>query len=335
MRVAEIKRKALELGYLACGIIPANTFDAYTQDLNERVESFPESKALYESFYDFVHPPEGAKSIIVCTRRYNDYKLPESLDGLIGKLYLFHYMLPYSAAHRAATEFEAYLKLHGIRTLTYDAPARLAAVKAGLGTYGYNNFFYDSKHGSYVWIDTWVVDHELEYDVVQEKALLSACNEACLQCVKACPTNALEKPLSMNRGRCLTHLLTHAADTLDEESREQMGTWLYGCDICQDVCPVNQNKFVDTEPFPLLAEYADYLTPERILEMDEETFDNVIRPRFFAAGVGSLWMWKCNVLRSLVNTGNERYYELIQKYATHPDARVQEIAQWGCCKLGI
>jgi len=335
MGAAEIKRKALELGYLACGIIPANIFDAYTQDLDERVESFPESKDLYDPFYDFVHQPEGAKSIIVCTRRYNDYKLPEELNGRIGKLYLFHCMLPYSKAHQAAVEFEAYLKLHNIRTLTYDTPVRMTAVKAGLGTYGYNNFFYDPKHGSYVWIDTWVVDRELEYDTVQEKTLLSACSETCLRCVKACPTGALAKPLSMNRGRCLTHLLTNAPDTLDPETREQMGAWIYGCDVCQDVCPVNKDKFADTEPFPLLSEYADYLTPERILEMDEETFDNVFRPRFFAAGTGSLWMWKCNVLRSLVNAGDECYSDLIRKSAMHLDPRVQEIALWGCARLGI
>jgi len=335
MSTAKIKHKALELGYLACGIIPANIFDAYAQDLDERVESFPESKELYDPFYDFVQQPESAKSIIVCTRRYNDYKLPENLDGLIGKLYLFHCMLPYSAAHRAASEFEAYLQLYGIRTLSYDAPARMAAVKAGLGTYGYNNFFYDHKHGSYVWIDTWVVDQELEYDPVQEKALLPACSESCLRCVKACPTKALAEPLSMNRGRCLTHLLTHAEDTLDAEIRGQMGAWIYGCDICQDICPVNRDKFVDTEPFPLLAAYADYLAPERILEMDEASFDNVLRPRFFAAGTGSLWLWKCNVLRSLINPGEERYYDLMREYTRHPDTRIQEIALWGCDKLGI
>jgi len=335
MSTAEIKRKALELGYLACGVIPANILDTYAQDLDERVEFFPESKELYDPFYAFAHQPEGAKSIIVCTRRYNAYKLPENLDGRIGKLYLFHCMLPYSEASRGAAEFEAYLRFRGIRTLTYDAPVRMAAVKAGLGTYGYNNFFYDPKHGSYVWIDTWVVDQELEYDAVQEKALLSACNENCLRCVKACPTGALAKPLLMNRGRCLTHLLTHAEDTLDAETREQMGSWIYGCDICQDVCPVNKDKFVDTEPFPLLAEYADYLTLERILEMEEATFDNVLRPRFFAAGEGSLWLWKCNVLRSLINAGEARYYDLIRKYKTYPDPRVQEIALWGCEKLGI
>ena len=335
MSTSIIKRKSLELGYLACGIIPANIFDTYVQDLNARVASFPASKELYEPFYQFAHQPEGAKSIIVCTRRYNDYKLPEELDGLIGKLYLFHCMLPYSAAQRAAAEFEAYLQLHNMRVLTYDAPARMAAVKAGLGTYGYNNFFYDPQHGSYVWIDTWVVDRELEYDTTQGNALLSACSEACLKCVKACPTNALEKPLSMNRGRCLTHLLTHATDTLDAKTREQMGAWLYGCDICQDVCPANQGKFVDTAPFPLLVEYMDYLTPERILEMDEATFDNVFRPRFFAAGTGSLWLWKCNVLRSLVNAKDVQYYDLIRNYITHPDVRVREIALWGCERLGI
>lgn len=335
MLTSEIKHKALQLGYLACGVLPANVFEEYTKHLDARVRSFPGSEALYEPFYDFAHPPDGAKSVIVCTRRYNGYKMPENLDGRIGKLYLFHCMLPYSEAARAAAEFEAYLQFHDIRTLTYDAPVRLAAVMAGLGTYGYNNFFYDPKHGSYVWIDTWVVDKELECDTLQEKVLLPACSEACLRCVKACPTHALAEPLSMNRGRCITHLLTHAEDTLDETTREQMGVWLYGCDVCQDVCPMNRDKFVETEEFPLLADYASYLTPERILEMDEDTFDNVFRPRFFAAGTGSLWQWKCNVLRSLINAGDTRYHALIKQHATHTDARVREVAEWGCNKLGL
>jgi len=335
MLTSEIKRKALQLGYLACGVIPANAFDEYTKHLDTRTQSFPESESLYEPFYAFAHPPEGAKSVIVCTRRYNGYHMPKSLGGLIGKLYLFHCMLPYSEAARAAAEFEAYLQFRNIRTLTYDTPVRLAASIAGLGTYGYNNFFYDSKHGSYVWIDTWVVDKTLEYDATQEKVVLSACSEACQKCIKACPTRALAEPFSMNRGRCLTHLLTHAEDTLDETTRGQMGRWLYGCDICQDICPMNKGKFEETEEFPLLAEYASYLTPERILEMDENTFDNVFRPRFFAAGTGSLWQWKCNVLRSLVNAGDTRYYVLIQQYTAHPDPRVREIAEWGCQRLGI
>ena len=335
MLTSEIKHKALQLGYLACGVIPADAFDEYTEHLDARVQSFPQSKELYEFMYGFARPPKGAKSVIVCTRRYNGYKMPENLDGRIGKLYLFHCMLPYSEAARSAAEFEAYLRFHGIRTLTYDAPARLAAVLAGLGKYGYNNFFYDQGHGSYVWIDTWVVDRELTYDTLQEKTLISACSEACQKCVKACPTNALAEPLSMDRGRCLTHLLTHAENILDETTREQMGVWLYGCDLCQDVCPVNKNKFVETEEFPLLAEYASYLTPERILEMDEDTFANIIRPRFFAAGTGSLWLWKCNVLRSLINAGDARYHALIKEYTTHTDPQVREMAEWGCRRLGL
>ena len=335
MQSSDIKQKALALGYLACGVVPAGIFGEYAAHLDERVRTYPQSKELYDPFYAFARQPEGAKSVIVCTRRYSGYSMPKTFDGHIGKLYLFHCMLPYSEAARSATEFEAYLNFLGIQTLTYDAPVRFAAVMAGLGAYGYNNFFYDPKHGSYVWIDTWVVDQELEYDAAQEKVLLSACSEACLKCVKACPTNALSKPLSMNRGRCLTHLLTHAEDTLDETTRAQMGVWWYGCDVCQDVCPANQHKFTDTDPFPLLAEYEAYLTPERILEMDENTFDKVLRPRFFAAGTGSLWMWKCNVLRSLINAGDARYHNLIKQYTTHTDARVQEIARWGCARLGI
>ena len=106
-----IKHKALQLGYLACGIIPADMFHEYTQSLDERVKSFPESKELYEPLYGMALPPESAKSIIVCTQRYNGYKAPESLSRLIGKVYLFDSRIPYSKEYRAEIEFEMFLKI--------------------------------------------------------------------------------------------------------------------------------------------------------------------------------------------------------------------------------
>ena len=335
MLAAEIKRRALQLGYLACGIIPANSFDAYTADLDIRMESFPESSALYESFYDFTQQAEQAKSIIVCTRRYNNYKLPESLDGLIGKLYLFHCKVPYAQAYRETLEFEAYLSTLGLQLLPGNVPVRLAAAYAGLGKFGYNNFIYDPDHGSYIWIDAWIVGQELEYDTLQERALLPACGDTCRKCIQACPTNALSNSLLMDRGKCLTHLLTHVQDVPDEDTMSQMGLWLYGCDRCQDVCPMNQGKFVEREEFPLLAEYETCLNLERILEMDEDTYQNIIRPRFHYSGKSSLWRWKCNALRHMINTGDERYHARIRACRTHVDPRVRKVAEWGCNKLEL
>jgi epoxyqueuosine reductase len=130
---AQVKEKALELGYSACGIIPATAFTEYQQALEEHIRTFPESKKFYEKQYSRIIPPHSSKSIIVCVRGYNQYKIPVGMERHIGKYYLFHGNIPYSNAFRAKNEFDAYLKLLGIRTVKCNVPpVRLAAVKAGL-----------------------------------------------------------------------------------------------------------------------------------------------------------------------------------------------------------
>ena len=331
----DIKRKALELGYTACGVIPSASFDGYIQRLDERVDSFPESQELYRPLYRLAQPPENSKSIIVCTWRYNRYKLPEQLDGVIGKLYLFETIDPSSRDYGVYEEFQKYLETLGINTLKGYIPARWVAAKAGVGKFGRNNFIYDPEHGSYVWIDAWSVDAELDYDAVPENTTLPECKENCLKCVEACPTKALSGEVSMDRGKCVTQMSYFSKGVPPEDIRTQMGAWLYGCDACQDACPLNKDKFTETEELPLLSELEKYLEPENILEMDTETYINVIYPQFRYPGKDGLWRWKCNALRSMINSGNAKYHHLIKQRRDDPDERIREVAEWGCKELEI
>ncbi|MCL2835329.1 MAG: epoxyqueuosine reductase, partial [Defluviitaleaceae bacterium] len=222
-----------------------------------------------------------------------------------------------------------------IRALECPVPDRLAAAKAGLGKFGRNNFIYHPEHGSYIWIDTWVTDKELDYDALADDIYVNACNDNCHKCIRACPTKALCGSLSMDFGRCVTQLQCSGKDRPDDKTMARMGQWLYGCDACQDACPLNKYKFTDTAEFPLLSEIGEYLKLETILEMDEDTYLNIIYPRFWYMGKEGLWLWKCNALRSMVNSGETGYHGLIKKYCDHEDKRVSETAQWGCGKLGI
>jgi len=331
----QIKEKALLLGFSSCGIIPAEPFHEYKKALDERIKTFPESENIYASLYDLVNPPADGKSIIVCISGYSHYKVPESMAKYVGKFYLFDVRLQYAEEFRARAEFMAYLKNTGIGILKGGVPDRWAVAKAGLGKFGRNNFIFTDEHGSYIYIHTWIVDKVLDYDPICEDVLHPQCKEGCLACVRACPTNTLCDSLTMNRGKCIPHMSNDTTSLPDNITMEQMGIWLYGCDACQDICPINAKKLTSSSDFPLLTQYEEYMKPENVLEMSEKTYLDVVNPRFWYIGEGGLWLWKCNALRVMINDGNEKYHSLIKKYSTHDDLRIRKVAEWGCTKLKL
>ena len=331
----KIKSKAKELGYTACGIIPASSFDEYASELDKRSELFPESKKLYDDFRDLSSPPEGSKSIVVCTQRINRYKVPKDSEQFYGKMYLFDNRVSFTDEYRANKEFEFYLKMLGLNIIDGSIPDRWAGARAGIGAFGRNNFLYDAKHGSYIIINTWIVDKVLEYDVTPENIYLSACNDGCHKCIEACPTKALSGKMLMDARKCICNAQFDENEALDTEIRELMGVWFYGCDACQDVCPINKNKFNEDNEYPLLSDCEEFMKPETVLSMDEETYKNVLNPRFWYAGEDYLWLWKCNALRVMINSGDSKYHTLIKESCESKDERIKEMAKWGCNKLGI
>ena len=347
----QIIEKAHEMGFLGCGIIPVDSFKEYTDELQKRAKLFPDSAPLYESMHGAVNFPENAKSIIISTQRFNHYKVPENLKGLYGKVYLFDPRISYSRENRTNLEFETWLKLKGVNIVSRYVPARLAAEKAGLGRFARNNFIYDEKHGSSLWINTWVVSEDLPATANPggEKTAASgtepasdtwlACNDGCRMCIEACPTKALSGDFTMDMGRCITHLICFGKTLPDEKTLSAMGTWIYGCDVCQDACPMNKDKYLapngsQPEGFPLLYDFDGYLLPEQILQMDENTYKNILNPRFWYIGEEGFWLWKINAIRSLANSGDKKHIPLIKTYTSHEDERINKIALWALEKLG-
>ena len=331
----KIKEKAKALGYTACGIIPATAFSEYLSELDERSRLFPKSKKHYDELRFFATPPKSAKSIIVCTQRYNKYMVPKESEPYIGKMYLFDNRVSYTCENRVNTEFETFMKVLGLNMIEAPVPDRWAGARAGLGRFGRNNFLYDADHGSYIIINTWLVDKELDFEETPENISLSACGDNCHKCIEACPTGALSGKLKMDMGKCICRVQFDKEDALSEKMREQMGVWIYGCDACQDVCPVNKDKFIESEEYPLLKEFGELVEPESILGMDEQTYRKVLNPRFWYAGEDNLWLWKCNSLRAMINSKDPKYHTLIKRNSENEDKRISQMAKWGCEKLGI
>jgi len=332
-----IKLKAKELGYEACGIIEAAIFEEFLTQLNTRSALFPHAGSFYDSLRKLAIPQESidwAKSIVVCVRRYDKYKIPDRLERLIGKVFLVDGRLNYSKEYASNAAFEHFLHELGLRTAQNVVPARWSAVKAGLGKFRNNNFLY-TEQGSWIWIDTWTVDKQLEYEKPIDSNRFS-CPEGCNECIKACPTAALSAPLTMDATKCIACLtvrsnISPAADLLDK-----MGTYIYGCDICQNVCPANANTWKGKDsyfPEPLFLQAV--ITLEDLFTMDEEAYRTIVQPRFWYIGKDDIWHWKCNVIRAMANENLQKYEKYFTQALEDPNENVRKMASWALEKVSV
>lgn len=331
---SEIKNKAIELGYENCGIIPIHAMKEYADKLTERINKFPEVKPNTEEFYSFANLEENypwAKSIIVCTRRYGKYKIPKHLEGLIAKYYLVDSRIDENCKeHQESILFEKYLNELGLKNKTdrkFGVTAlRWAALKAGLGIVRKNNFFY-TESGSWVHIEAWIIDKELLLTV--DNSNIKKCPSNCNICITSCPTKSLEEPYMMNRNTCISCLTTWEGwDLTNEEHSSEIGKWIFGCDICQDVCPFNKNKWTEEEEFPGLEELSNLISLEKIIEMDYEKLRNIISTKFWYIAKEDVWRWKTNALNAMLNTYNQNYDKYIDIACKDENKNVRKMASW-------
>ena len=281
----DIHDQALKVGFEGCGIIPLLPYvEEYKAQVGKRMENVPESKQFYEnlagSFIKTQQVYPWAKSLIVCTTYFGKYKFPKSLQGRYGKAFLLSTdPTPNGNEYKRKTSFEQWLLDNGIRFAGGEQhssilPMRLAAVRAGLGIFRKNNFFYGEK-GSWYSIDGYLIDKECEYI---NETRIRPCAEKCNICQRECKTKALSAPYSMNPGLCVSFWTTFGGGYVPPFLKEEdFGEWICGCDMCQDRCPHNRHNWDDGEDFPGLDEIVELLEPENIINAsDEELIEKVI-----------------------------------------------------------
>lgn len=334
-----IRSKACSLGYEECGMIPIGAMEGYDEKLDERVRKVPESEGFYGGQRRLTKLREQypwAKSVIVAAMPYKKYRVPEKLSGKIAKTYLFDVRVDGgSAEYRNSTEFEEYLGQLGLRLLSERkfgvVGLRWAAMKAGLGMIRRNNFFYTEKSGSYVSLEAWITDRELE---LVGKPKLPECPKGCSRCVNSCPSRALKEPYTLSPGKCVSFLTTFGGRDLPKEPlAKTFGEWVYGCDACQDACPMNRGKLSGIEDFPGLAELAPRLTPEAVLGMEDDFYRENIQPRFFYLKPDELWKWKVNALNFMRNNYKESYKPYILAAREDENAKIRGMAGEICREL--
>jgi epoxyqueuosine reductase len=271
--------------------------------------------------------PDYAKAVIVCTVRYGKYTLPQHMIGRVGKAYMTdHRREEGTVFYEAVQNMHALLDDLGIR-YTYDiGPARWAAMKTGLGVLRKNNFFYN-EHGSWHWLETWVIDRELEY--LNEPVALPPCPPQCGKCIDACPTGALTEAHTLNAAKCIPLNTYLRYDSLPPaELRPYMRGWLYGCDACQDVCPMNRGKWENGEPFHRLDELSEHMRLEDILTMPDERLNEMVVKKYWYISKRRSWIWRAAALRVMAVEYEPKYKTYIQNALGHPHESVAEMAAW-------
>lgn len=326
-----VRDTALELGFAGCGIVPIEAFKEYGERINERIRLCPGSAAILEPLRRYAQPQAAypwAQSVIVTVTDYSGFRVPEGLRGLFGVYYLFdHKQQPSAPGSARIASFEKALDRMGIRwakELHGVTSMRLAAEKAGLGLVRGNNFFYTPAGGSRVILDTWVIDKPLEW--AEPAAAAEPCTDGCRLCVRACPTGSLRCAHCMDASRCITLATWGSRKPPDPASWPSAGTWIYGCDACQDACPRNKALEAGRAEYPGLRELAEVLTLPGILSMSEERMCEVLLPHFWFIQPDRFWLWKLNALRAMSNAWRPEYTESVARALRDENAAVREAA---------
>jgi epoxyqueuosine reductase len=279
-----------------------------------------------------------AKTIIVLMEVYFNRAFPKSLEAHFGRCYLDDDRITKDRLAKRVKAFRTFLQQDGIDSkVPFHLPHRIAAARAGLGTFGKNCLFYSNKvvaKGSWVLPIALVVDQEFEPD---EPTLELGCPDWCRNtCLTACPTGALKGPRQINPRKCISFLTYYGPGLTPRELREPMGLMIYGCDRCQNVCPRNIPWFSKELPMneKVLAMVDDFQL-EKLLHMDAQYFNSRIWPHMFYMSDQDLWRWKMNVARAMGNTLDRGHVpELIRAFGENSDERVLGMIAWSLGRLG-
>lgn len=241
-----IKANAKELGFQSIGIVAAGALDAESTRLREWLEhGFHASMSWMENHLDkrldVRKLMPGARSIIVTA---TNYYTPHAHDGSQGKVSRYAWGDDYHDVLR-----EKLSKLLGL--IRSDEPNVIGkicvdtvpfmdkawAVRAGLGWIGKHSNLITKDVGSWVFIGSLILDVELQYD---NEIVEDHCG-TCTACLDACPTKAIVEPYIVDAGRCISYgTIEHRGETLPDAIVANIDGWIYGCDVCQDVCPWNR-----------------------------------------------------------------------------------------------
>jgi epoxyqueuosine reductase len=300
---------------------------------------------------DIRRPMPWARSVVVCAANYNA-DAPRSIDpappdsGWIAR-YAWSGFAGQSPEVLRASDYHDVL-LPKLKTVEAELKRRFGsdcetrcyvdtgpvverdyARRAGVGWIGKNTCVLNQKIGSWLLLGVIVTSLELEPEALALPAA-DRCG-SCTRCIDACPTEALVEPRAMDASRCIAYLTIEKKGAIDEALRPQMGRHVFGCDICQDVCPWNR-KAPTAESSPLTTR-RELVNPslEWLGSMDGGEFN-----RWFRGSPLERTRRKRvlrNVALAMGNSGERRFLQRLREWAAGEDEVLAEAARWAAERI--
>ncbi len=259
-----VKNKALKLGFDACGISRAEFMEPEARRLEEWLNQGRHGTMSWmENHFDKrVDPTKlvpGSKSVISVIGSYYHPSQKNHTSPKIAKYaHGRDYHKVFKGKLKELFQFTESIvgEING-RFFVDSAPVldKAWAVRSGLGWLGKNSNVLNKDIGSFFFIGELIIDVDFSYD----SPTTDHCG-TCTKCIDACPTDAIYEPYRVDSNKCISYLTIELKEQIPEQFRDDIGDWMYGCDICQDVCPWNSK--------PSETQFDDFLPREKILNKD-------------------------------------------------------------------
>jgi epoxyqueuosine reductase len=286
-----------------------------------------------------------ARSVIVCAANYNSAEPRSTESAPDGAAWIARYAWTGNAER--PTDYHKVLlrRLESLRDSlaatagpfesrcfvdTGPVVERVYARYASIGWIGKNTCLLNQSLGS--WLFLGVIVTSLDLPAEQPRAQLAAdrCG-SCTRCIEACPTGALTAPREMDANKCIAYLTIEKRGEIPEELRSGIGRQVFGCDICQDVCPWNRRAPVSADPH--LAPRKELVNPalDWMAAMDEEEFGRwfsgspVRRAKFHG--------FRRNLAIAMGNSAQQRHLPTLRQWSSDTDPALAAAAQWAVEKL--